>query len=86
METTQIISLVTFAVTLIMGQLSKKFKWFDTNYIPVQNIIIGLTVACVEWAVTKDFSAAIALSGILAGGSYDLASNLNKIKKSQDNK
>lgn len=77
----QILSLVTIVVTLIMGQISKKNKWLSNNLIPIQNIIIGVIMAIVEYIITKDFSAAITISGLAAGGIYDIASNLNKIKK-----
>lgn len=81
MDLTEIITIVTFIVTLIMGMISKKSKWFNDNLIPIQNILIGLIVAIIEWIITKDFSTAIALSGIVAGGTYDIVHNLKKIKK-----
>lgn len=81
MELTEIISIVTFFVTIIMGVISKKSKWFNNNLIPVQNIAIGLIVAVIEWIITKDFSTAIALSGVVAGGTYDIVHNLNKLRR-----
>lgn len=81
MELTEIISIVTFFVTIIMGVISKKSKWFNNNLIPVQNIAIGLIVAIIEWIITKDFSTAIALSGVIAGGTYDIVHNLNKLRR-----
>jgi hypothetical protein len=36
-------------------------------------------VAVIEYVITKDFSAAIALSGLLAGGTYDVLHNLQKL-------
>ena len=81
MELTEIISIVTFFVTIIMGVISKKSKWFNNNLIPIQNIAIGLTVAVIEWIITKDFSMAIALSGVVAGGTYDIVHNLNKLRR-----
>lgn len=81
MELTQIIiTLATFIVTLILGFVSKKSKFVSNNLIPVQNLLIGLIVAVVEWIVTKDFNAAIALSGIMAGGTYDIVHNIQKMK------
>ena len=47
---------------------------------PVQGILIGCIIAAVEWIVTGDFSVAIALSGLIAGGSYDIVHNLQKMK------
>ena len=83
MELTEIITVVTIVVTWILGALAKKFNWLSTNLIPVQNIAIGIIVAIIEWIITKDFSTAIALSGILAGGAYDIFHNLEKIVKKE---
>lgn len=79
MELTQIISLVTIIATWLLGILSKKSKFINNNLIPVQNILIGVIVAIIEWIITKDFSLAIAMSGLIAGGSYDVIHNLEKI-------
>lgn len=81
MESTQIISIVTIIVTWLLGFVSKKSTWISNNIIPVQNITIGLIIASIEWIITKDFSTAIALSGVIAGGSYDVIHNLQKIFK-----
>ena len=81
MESTQIISIVTIIVTWLLGFISKKSTWISNNIIPVQNIAIGLIIASIEWIITKDFSTAIALSGVIAGGSYDVIHNLQKIFK-----
>lgn len=80
MELAQIITLVTFIITLILGFVSKKSKFISNNLIPVQNLLIGLIVAVVEWIITKDFNTAIALSGIMAGGAYDIVHNIQKMK------
>lgn len=83
MELTEILTIVTIVVTWIFGALAKKFSWISTNLIPLQNIAIGLIIAVIEWIITKDFSTAIALSGILAGGAYDIFHNLEKIVKKE---
>ena len=83
MELTEIITVVTIIVTWILGALAKKFNWLSTNLIPVQNIAIGIIVAIIEWIITKDFSTAIALSGLIAGGSYDIFLNLKKLIKGE---
>ena len=80
MELTEIISIVTFAVTLICGFITKKCPKISNKIIPIQNLLIGLIIAIVEWIITKDFKTAIALSGLLAGGTYDIAHNLNKMR------
>lgn len=73
------LALVTILVTYILGVISKKVKWINNNLIPVQNLLIGCIMAVINWIITKDFSVAIALSGLLAGGVYDLGNNLRKI-------
>ena len=80
MALADIISIVTFFVTLICGILTKKCPKISNKIIPLQNLLIGLIVAIIEWIITKDFKTAIALSGLLAGGTYDIAHNINKMK------
>lgn len=76
-----LVSLVTIIVTVILGFVSKKNKNISNKLIPVQNLIIGVIVAIIEWIITKDFNTGIALSGLIAGGSYDIVHNLNKLKE-----
>ena len=83
MEITNIITIATIFVSWILGVVAKKCKWINNNLIPIQNILIGLIVAMVEWAITKDFKVAIALSGILAGGTYDIFHNIEKMRKGE---
>lgn len=80
MELTEILSLVTFVVTLICGVITKKCPKISNKIIPIQNLAIGVIVAIIEWIITKDFKVAIALSGLLAGGTYDIAHNINKMR------
>ena len=75
----ELVSLVTIIVTLILGVISKKSTKIKNNLIPIQNLLIGTIVAIVEWIITKDFNSAIALSGLIAGGTYDIIHNLEKI-------
>ena len=79
MELTQIITVVTVILTWILGIFAKKSKFILNNLIPIQNILIGVTVAIIEWVITKDFKVALALSGLLAGGAYDVINNINKM-------
>ena len=83
MSSTDIISLVTFFVTLILGYFSKKSTFIRNELIPIQNILIGLIVAIIEWIITKNFENAIMVSGILAGGTNDIFHNLEKIIRPQ---
>ena len=75
-----LISLITVIVTLVLGIVSKKSPKIKNNLIPIQNLLIGVIIAIIELVITKDFSTAIALSGLIAGGTYDIVHNLQKIK------
>lgn len=83
MELSTLISLVTIIVTWILGVMAKKSTFINNKLIPIQNILIGVIVAIIEWIVTRDFSTAIALSGVIAGGSYDVFHNLEKIVRGE---
>ncbi len=75
-----IISLITILVEIILGFIAKKNPKISNKLIPIQNLIVGILVAIVEFAITKDFKVAIALSGLIAGGTYDIVHNLRKLK------
>ena len=79
MELTEILTFVTILVTWVLGWASKKSTFIKNELIPLQNILVGVIIALIEWAITKDFSTAIALSGVLAGGLYDIPNNFKKI-------
>lgn len=79
MNSVELISIVTFGVTILIGIIAKKVKFISNNLIPIQNILIGIIVALIEFLVTKDFSYSIAVSGLVAGGVYDIVHNLDKI-------
>ena len=73
---TEILTMITIVVTILFGCLSKKISWFKNYMIPLQNLTIGIIFALVEWIITKNFNLAIAMSGLMARGTYDLAKNL----------
>jgi uncharacterized membrane protein YeaQ/YmgE (transglycosylase-associated protein family) len=75
-----IISLITILVEIVLGFIAKKNPKINNKLIPIQNLIVGILVAIVEFAITKDFKVAIALSGLIAGGTYDIVHNLRKLK------
>ena len=83
MEISTLISLVTIIVTWVLGIVSKKYTKLNNKLIPIQNILVGLIIALIEWIVTKDFKVAIALSGLLASGTYDIFHNLEKLIKGE---
>ncbi len=72
-------ALITVVLSWVLGYVAKRTKFISDNLIPIQNIIVGVLVAVIEYVITKDFSAAIALSGLLAGGTYDVLHNLQKL-------
>lgn len=80
MELEYIVSLVTILVTFVLGIISKKNPKLSNKIIPIQNLFVGLIVALIEFIITKDFKVAIALSGLIAGGTYDIVHNLRKLK------
>ena len=84
MNIEEIFMIVTFVVTLILGYFAKKSNFIKNELIPIQNIIIGLIVAIIEWIMTKSFNEAIILSGLVAGGTYDIFHNLQKIVKNTE--
>lgn len=84
MELETIMQLVTIIVAIVLGIFSKKSTFISNNLIPIQNIVIGLIMAIINFIITKDFSSAIALSGLVAGGTYDIVHNLGKLLKKED--
>ena len=83
MAASDIVAFVTFIVTFILGLFSKKSTFIRNEMIPIQNILVGVIVAIIEWIITKDFNTAIAISGLVAGGTYDIFHNLEKILRSK---
>lgn len=81
MELEYIVSLVTILVTFVLGIIAKKNPKMSNKLIPMQNLFVGLIIALIEFAITKDFKVAIMLSGLLAGGTYDLVKNLQELLK-----
>lgn len=85
-ETTPLFCTISLFITWITGKISKKMPWFENYLIPIQNMLIGVSIAITEWFFTHDFNMAIATSGIIAGGIYDVFHNLNIILKTVINK
>lgn len=81
MELEYIVSLVTILVTFVLGIIAKKNPKMSNKLIPMQNLFVGLIIALIEFAITRDFKVAIMLSGLLAGGTYDLVKNLQELLK-----
>ena len=83
MELEYVVNLVTVLVTLVFGIISKKNPKISNKIIPLQNLVIGILVSLIDWIITKDFKVSINLSGIFAGGTYDIVHNLNKLIKGE---
>lgn len=75
-----LVALVTIIVEIVLGFISKKNPKISNKLIPIQNLLIGIIVAVIEFAITKDFDTAIAVSGLVAGGTYDIVHNLIKLR------
>lgn len=75
-----IIALVTIILEIILGFIAKKSPKIKNQLIPIQNLLVGIIVAIIEFIATKDFETAIAISGLVAGGTYDIVHNLRKLK------
>ena len=76
--TPEIITMVVTAiVTAIFGELAKKFNWSTKDYLPFQNLSIGLFSGIIVYIVglnTNILSAVILgiFASMTAGGMYDL--------------
>ena len=70
-----IIPVITVVISYIFGILAKKFNWYESKYIPVQNGIIGILSADVYYIAVPESNFVVvlftALSGFAAGGIYD---------------
>ena len=78
------VTLATLIATLVLGQLSKKYTKISSKLIPLQNIFIGVFVCFVEYLITKDFNAAVIVSGVYSGGIYDICKSLLQLVKKED--
>ena len=78
MTTEYLFALVTIIVEIVLGYISKKSPKISNKLIPIQNLLIGVIIAVIEYIITKDFNTAIAISGLIAGGTYDIVHNLEK--------
>lgn len=74
-----ILYFATLLVTWVLGYFAKRSNYINNHLIPIQNLLIGIIVALVYWLITKDFEAALVITGSLAGGLYDIVHNLEKL-------
>ena len=73
------ITIATIIATIIVGQLTKKFTDLETKQIPLQNLAIGIIVCIIQYAITRNINTAVAVSGLMSGGIYDLSKSINQI-------
>ena len=71
-----IIAVATAIVTAIFGTCAKKFNWTTQDYIPYQNIAIGIIAGILVFATGLNTNILYALilcifSATAAGGIYD---------------
>lgn len=74
-----ILYFATLLVTWVLGYFAKRSNYINNHLIPIQNLLIGIIVTLVYWLITKDFEAALVITGSLAGGLYDIVHNLEKL-------
>lgn len=79
MEMQYIFEIVTIVVSVLLGFVAKAHPKFNNKLIPLQNLIIGVTMMIINYCVTKNLNESIMVSGLLAGGIYDLGKNLREI-------
>lgn len=70
--------LVTTLIVILLGQLSKKYEFVNKNLLPIQNNIIAIVIALIEYAFTKDFNTLTVASGLFASGVYDIVHGASK--------
>ena len=76
-----IIMMLTQIIVWILGALSKKNENIKNDMIIFQNGIVGLISCFLYYVVTKDFSVAIATSGLTADIVYNLVNSSYKLIK-----
>lgn len=90
MEIQDIFCITSVAVTCLLRPIIKKYPNMKSSMEYLTNLLIGVIVAFTEWLITRDFSFAIAISGLMTGGAYDLFQNLRlffiHLKKEQKRK
>lgn len=72
-----IIMIVTAVITAVFGICAKKWNWDTANYIPFQNLTVGMLAGALVYltGLNSNILQAIILcvfSAMTAGGTYDL--------------
>ena len=77
MTMNEVIVVTTAFITYVFGLLAKKFNWATSNYIPVQNLLIGVVAGLLVFfsGLNDNIISSIivcAASAFAAGGAYDI--------------
>lgn len=77
MTMNEIIIVTTAFITYVFGILSKRFNWIESNYIPVQNLLIGIIAGLLVYysGLNASLISSIVVcsaAALTAGGAYDL--------------
>ncbi len=75
----QMITLSTMIITMVCGYISTKIPWFNNKLIPIQNILIGITMSVIYYLYSKDISYSVTMAGIFSTGIYSLSDNLMEL-------
>lgn len=79
-----IVMIITAIMTAVFGMCAKKWNWDSKEYIPFQNLAVGIVAGMLVFAtgLSNNILQAIILcvfSAMTAGGTYDLIkTNKNK--------
>lgn len=76
MTMNDVIVVTTMFITYVFGILAKKFNWLESNYIPIQNLLIGVIAGLLVYfsGLNDNIISSIivcAASAFAAGGIYD---------------
>lgn len=74
-----IIYFITMIISWVLGIVSKKNSFINNNLIPLQNLIIGIISTLIVYICTGNFEIALTISGLTAGGAYDIFHNIKKM-------
>ncbi len=70
------ITFATMLITTICGYIATKIPWINNKIIPLQNILIGLTISIIYYINTQDFSYSVTMAGIFSTGIYSIGDNI----------
>ena len=82
-----LIYIVSTILTYILGILAKKFKWNEQIPIPIQNILVGIVVFIIAWALNTPENTQELLNQIVVAlggaGTATLGYDTTQIKKGE---